>query len=724
MVQTQVGEILRPFLLETTASQSLVDQAKSKSRYRPEIDGIRALAVIAVIINHFNKEIYPGGYLGVDIFFVISGFVITSSLAGRSSKDFGDFLLEFYSRRVKRIIPALLVFVLPTGLLISIFNPDPKISLYTGIASLFGVSNIFLQGQATDYFADSTELNVFTHTWSLGVEEQFYFLFPFLLWFSGFTRNAESSARRLFGATAILSLVSFVAFLIFQRLDEPMAYFSMPSRFWEIGAGSLLFLSLRRQDETRSGFFATLWHVPPVLPLAVILGAMATSSRVGGTIAVVASTVVLIATLRPGTAVFSLLTHRSVVFLGLISYSLYLWHWGVISLSRWTIGIHWWSAPFQLVFIFLLAIVSYRYIETPFRRTSTSAFRLLSIGFAMACSLLVAGLLSVIGSKTISLYAGRAPALIEVGPNSLKNPYRLRDHNKGLLEPSYAWAGKPCYLEEDWDAGKKFPLTKCTIGDFSTANQRVLVLGNSFSVAFTQAFDDMVLEDNFAVTITSSPGAWPVPNLTSLKRYEKANNWYWSHVVPELTGRLLPGDWVFLINDLAPFFQPSNSTSLSMARLQMLKIGLEMLSSRLSSSKVRLAVLHGLPLAREANCQPAIAVRQWFHPFGPPCQIPDRAKTLRMRQDLDDVLMTLQDQGKIKVIDVFDVFCPDDKCTYTTPSGVVLYRDEYSHPSVEAARLVAPIFRKYLTAVSALEGQVSVSGMIIEPSKGRIPKDQ
>lgn len=92
MVQTQVGEILRPFLLETTASQSLVDQAKSKSRYRPEIDGIRALAVIAVIINHFNKEVYPGGYLGVDIFFVISGFVITSSLAGRSSKDFGDFL--------------------------------------------------------------------------------------------------------------------------------------------------------------------------------------------------------------------------------------------------------------------------------------------------------------------------------------------------------------------------------------------------------------------------------------------------------------------------------------------------------------------------------------------------------------------------------------------------------------------------------------------------------
>ena len=137
--------------------------------------------MVAVIINHFNKDLLPSGYLGVDIFFVISGYVITASLAGRESKNFLDFLTGFYERRIKRLVPALVVFVLVTSVLISFFNPDPGGALEIGWKSLFGVSNISLYGSSTDYFAQSTELNPFTHTWSLGVEEQFYLLFPFLI---------------------------------------------------------------------------------------------------------------------------------------------------------------------------------------------------------------------------------------------------------------------------------------------------------------------------------------------------------------------------------------------------------------------------------------------------------------------------------------------------------------------------------------------------------------
>jgi peptidoglycan/LPS O-acetylase OafA/YrhL len=144
-----------------------------KSRYRPEIDGLRAFAVVAVIVNHFNKEILPNGYLGVDIFFVISGFVITSSLYQRPSKNFKDFISGFYERRIKRLVPALSVYVLTTSIAICLFNPKPYLSLWTGLTSLFGLSNLYLLDKATDYFAQSTELNIFTHTWSLGVEEQF-----------------------------------------------------------------------------------------------------------------------------------------------------------------------------------------------------------------------------------------------------------------------------------------------------------------------------------------------------------------------------------------------------------------------------------------------------------------------------------------------------------------------------------------------------------------------
>ena len=129
-----------------------------KSRYRPEIDGLRAFAVIAVIINHFNKEILPNGYLGVDIFFVISGFVITSSLYQRPSKNFKDFISGFYERRIKRLVPALSVFVLIMSIAICLFNPEPILSLRTGLTSLFGLSNLYLLKESTDYFALSTEL--------------------------------------------------------------------------------------------------------------------------------------------------------------------------------------------------------------------------------------------------------------------------------------------------------------------------------------------------------------------------------------------------------------------------------------------------------------------------------------------------------------------------------------------------------------------------------------
>ena len=121
-----------------------------RNKYRPEIDGLRAFAVVAVIINHFNKDLLPSGYLGVDIFFVISGYVITSSLADRESKTFLDFLTGFYERRIKRLVPALVVFVLITNVLICLFNPEPDLSLKTGATSLLDCQTyIFSSNQLT-----------------------------------------------------------------------------------------------------------------------------------------------------------------------------------------------------------------------------------------------------------------------------------------------------------------------------------------------------------------------------------------------------------------------------------------------------------------------------------------------------------------------------------------------------------------------------------------------
>ncbi len=345
--------------------------------YRPEIDGIRALAVLAVIINHFNKDLLPSGYLGVDIFFVISGFVITSSLAGRPSKNFRDFLMGFYTRRIKRLAPALLLFALITGVSICLFDPNPDASLKTGIASLFGISNIYLLKISTDYFSASTELNVFIHTWSLGVEEQFYFLFPLLVWVTGFGRLTSKGSRNLAWVMGALAFVSLVSFMYAYQVNQPAAYFLMPTRLWELGAGCLLFLGLSHPNK----FLRGLKNIPPLMVCVVIVAVLFAPLQyaVEATIAVVVLTVTLIICLRSGTAAYAIFSYQPVVYIGLISYSLYLWHWGILSLSRWTLGIHWWSVPFQIALLLLLSSASYRYIETPIRHSDWTFLRWQSI---------------------------------------------------------------------------------------------------------------------------------------------------------------------------------------------------------------------------------------------------------------------------------------------------------------------------------------------------------
>ena len=336
-----------------------------RSKYRPEIDGLRGVAVLTVILNHFNKNILPGGYLGVDIFFVISGYVITSSLAWRSSNNLKEFISGFYERRIRRLVPVLVVFVFITSIVICFFNASPGVSLQTGLASLFGVSNIFLLNQSTDYFAPSTQLNVFTHTWSLGVEEQFYILFPLIAWFSGFGRKTKNGVRNFFLLISALSVVSFLGFVYFYSTDQSAAYFLMPTRFWEMASGCLLFIGFQK----RKSIEQFLEKVPPTLVLILIVGIMYLPFfwTTASTVSVVALTLVLIASLKKQTTAFAFFTNSKVVYVGLISYSLYLWHWGVLSISRWTIGIHWWSIPFQVVLMFYLANASYRYIEKPLR---------------------------------------------------------------------------------------------------------------------------------------------------------------------------------------------------------------------------------------------------------------------------------------------------------------------------------------------------------------------
>jgi peptidoglycan/LPS O-acetylase OafA/YrhL len=662
-----------------------------KSEYRPEIDGLRALAVTAVIVGHFSQTLLPSGYLGVDVFFVISGYVISSSLYNNSARHLADFIAGFYSRRVKRLLPAVILCVLSTSFIICFFDPNPRVSLRTGAAALFGLSNIYLLKQATDYFGPSAQLNAFTHTWSLGVEEQFYVFFPIIFWLTGFARRRSNGLRNLLGVLGFLALCSLILFVRESMLNSSAAFFLMPTRFWELSAGSLVFLT---PSCAQYLVIPSTKEATSLVILFSLASAFFVPARysVYTTIAVVLVTALLVASLHPQTVGYKILARPAAVFLGRISYSLYLWHWPVLVVSRWTIGIHWWSAPIQAGLMVFLAAMSYRYVESPMRHADWSPIRWKSVFYGIAASAGAVGMLAILDRPFAGwLYTGKAPRLIAVGTQSLTDRYFLPDQ-------SSTWNGEECVLSDNAQVGKIIPIYGCTLGNFLSAKHRVLVLGNSFSAAFVQAFDELVVSDNYSVTITSSWGASPVAEVPNGGTWDKANSYYWGEVAPALFSQLRLGDSVFLINDLALFLPETASNVSEQNFLRQLSEGLAKQSHQLSGRGIKLVVLDALPFAREAECEPSAAEQQWFTPFGGPCRFISRQQTLRRRAKLDETLTTLRDQKGIAVVDLIDVFCPGKICTYDSSNGQMLYRDVWSHPSVEAARLSAPFIRNVLTS--------------------------
>lgn len=453
--------------------------------YRPEIDGLRALAVMAVILHHFDRNILPSGYLGVDLFFVISGYVITASLSHRKYSSIQNVFISFYSRRVKRLVPALIFCVVVTSFIIFLFNQVPGVSIKTGMSALFGVSNLYLFHQSTDYFGQSAELNFFTHTWSLGVEEQFYLVFPFILWFTGFLRRTQSGSARLLLVIGTLSVLSLVSYVYLSSRNPNLAYFLTPFRFWELGIGCLFFLLVQERSEINIPFHKLNSGFLLFLIIAVFFAPA--SVQVSATVAVVGLTALLIASLRTGTVTHRILTFRPIVYIGLLSYSLYLWHWSILTLSRWTIGIHWWSVPIQLGLIFLLAYISYTYIEKPFRHLRWSSHKFMDISYALFFSLLVTVVVFIPSHHySNSLYLGNANTLpfgnsdSSVIARSSSDPAflsALSIAERNLIDCNMT----PHHLSGD--SYRPAPLVNETFIDncLSTPNRKIILVGDSFA---------------------------------------------------------------------------------------------------------------------------------------------------------------------------------------------------------------------------------------------------
>jgi hypothetical protein len=216
-------------------------------------------------------------------------------------------------------------------------------------------------------------------------------LFPFIIWFSGYGRQTKNGARALFLWISALTVATIGGFIYLYQTNQPAAYFLMPTRFWELAVGCLVFIGFQKRTQTKQA----LERVPPLLVIAVMVGVMflPINTAVPATIAIVVLSAILIICLKSGTAMFAIFTDKKVVEIGLISYSLYLWHWGLLSLCRLSIGINLWSTPLLIALIYFMAWLSYHLIELPLRQKQWFLLRWKTI-FAGISTLAAAALIN------------------------------------------------------------------------------------------------------------------------------------------------------------------------------------------------------------------------------------------------------------------------------------------------------------------------------------------
>ena len=351
-------------------------------KYRPDIDGLRAIAVLSVMLYHAHAQWLPGGFVGVDVFFVISGFVVSASLAASSQPGIGGFIAEFYARRLARIVPALVCMLLAASISATLFIPQAWLSALsdkTALYAFFGLGNWALQNSAETYFAPRTEFNPYTHTWTLGVEEQFYVICPLLLflWVSARARGRTNQARWPVALMLLLGAVSLAGCIWATNAEPTSAFYSILFRFWELSAGVLLFqLTATRshEDPQRAGTLISLAPWAGLILLAFVM-AFATPKQFPypWALIVVVGTVLLIGGVSAPVThpVRRALAKPVPVWIGKRSYSLYLWHWPIFVLLRWTVGLD--SLAEQLAAViatFLAASASYRLVELPLRHNA------------------------------------------------------------------------------------------------------------------------------------------------------------------------------------------------------------------------------------------------------------------------------------------------------------------------------------------------------------------
>lgn len=653
----------------------------SQSQYLREIDGFRALAVLAVIIFHLNDDLLPGGFSGVDVFFVISGYVVTKSLSERSFSGFWGYLGGFYRRRLLRILPPLLVCLLVTSLCTVLFLPEAWLSSsvkQTALAAFGGISNYALVWFNDGYFSHRAEFNPFTHTWSLAVEEQFYLVFPLLLygWLS-FRKPFRNIVCFLLPALALLSL-GWAAFGEHVRGSD---YFLLTSRFWELAAGALLYqahahgvvpppqegaahrvltvgtvvtaIGLVASDPF---MFPWPWALLPVLGTAMMIHGIAGAGDAQ-------------------TALRSLFSHRVTVYLGRISYSLYLWHWPVFVLFRWTVGLQTWSLQLlALVITFAAAMASWHWLEQGL--TSRNFVKKRSnqgVVFGMAFIVLIC----LVGAY--GLFQQRPNLTLSVTANQYDWQPLATSVPAGLTEPDH-----------------EGPLQ----------GRSLFVVGNSHTGAYKTMLD--MAEQRLGIKVhTYQVMTCPVVHLLEPTPTDNPGcNNFMENLIHAIYAKGKPGDIVFfaslrthrLVDQWGPFdLEEVVQWSHSKKQIEAIELARERahpMLAKLEELGFKVLIDAPKPVFR------AVPFRcsDWFNQINPFCregfQVDRKLLEYVRKPVIDSMKKIAKTYSNIYLWDPFPVLCPEERCS-AFHDGRPLFFDG-DHLSGLGNRFLYPAFERHL----------------------------
>ena len=355
--------------------------------YRPDIDGLRAVAVMGVLLYHLNDKWISGGFVGVDVFFVISGFLI-SRIIDREMRDGTFSIARFYERRIRRIFPAFCV-MLVAVIIASwfILLPDDFVAFAKSIRyAVIGISNILFAKNAQNYFNESDSPVPLLHTWSLGVEEQFYLVFPVLMW--TIYRFFKSQRSRL-ALVSLLFVISLVTSALVVGHYPVSAFFHLQYRAWELLLGTLL--ALGNPPSLRNALSKMLGLVG----VAMIAGSMFyfdESVLFPGPSALVPcmGTALLLWSGKDATLwINRILSMKPFVLIGRISYSVYLWHWPMIALASYLGEITRVASFLILLSSLMCGFLSWRFIEKPFRNPVAESRKRLFLAWAALSALTI-----------------------------------------------------------------------------------------------------------------------------------------------------------------------------------------------------------------------------------------------------------------------------------------------------------------------------------------------